>query len=133
LAGRSLTLTNDAQVPFPSGASLASDDPTRQVMQFRVNLPLSSQDTTYNPASGQPLRGGANQEPIIVRLADPDTGTLEPGVTPDVTRQLVLFEYESTGVTAGGNTPGTPVEDLVNNTKWNGRRDGGTKHPGLMT
>jgi spore coat protein A len=126
--GKSFTLTNDSQVPFPSGPALASNDPTRQVMQFRVNLPLSSQDTTYDPASGQPLRGGPNQETVIVRLVDPSTGTLARGVTPAVDRQLVLFEFECP-TSVGGNTAGTPVEDLVNNTKWNGRRDGGGNAP----
>src|SRR5579864_811317 len=120
LQGRSFILTNDAQVPFPSGGALDPADPTRQIMQFRVNLRLSSRDTTYNPANGAPLRGGQNQEPAIVRLVNPDRGTLN--VRPNVTRQLVLFEFEDP-FGNGGNTQGTPVEDLVNNTKWNGLRD----------
>jgi FtsP/CotA-like multicopper oxidase with cupredoxin domain len=124
MAGKSFTLTNDGQVPFPSGVPLDPADPTRQVMQFQVSLPFSGRDTTYNPASGQPLRGGPNQEPVIVRLVNPATGTLAAGVTPSVTRQLVLFEFEAP-TNAGGNTAGTPVEDLINNTKWNGHRDGG--------
>ncbi|HLZ29160.1 MAG TPA: multicopper oxidase domain-containing protein [Chloroflexota bacterium] len=117
-AGKSLTLTNDAQVPFPSGALLDPADPTRNVVQFRVNLPLSSRDQTYDPASGAPLRGGRNQEPAIVRLADPTSGTLSPGVRPSNTRQLVLVEDE-------GPT-GQPIVDLINNTKWRGIRDGTT-------
>ncbi len=128
LAGKSFTLTNDANVPFPSGAALDPADPTRQVMQFQVTLPLSSQDTTYNPASGAPLRGGANQEPIIVRLVNPATGALAAGVTPSVKRQLVLFEFEDL-LGNGGNTAGTPVEDFINNTKWAGHRDGGGNPP----
>jgi spore coat protein A len=123
LSGKSFTLTNDAQVPFPSGTPLTKHDPTRSVMQFRVNLPLSSQDTTYDPARGAPLRGGRNQEPIIVRLADPSTGQLAPGVNPSVARQLVLFEAE-------GPT-GQPLEDLVNNTKWRGIRDRAGKSPDI--
>jgi spore coat protein A, manganese oxidase len=115
LSGRRFTLTNDAQVPFPSGSPLSASDPTRSVMQFRVNLALSGQDTTYDPASGAPLRGGRNQEPLIVRLADPSSGQLAPGVNPSATRQLVLFE-------ADGPT-GQPIEDLVNNTKWRGILD----------
>jgi spore coat protein A, manganese oxidase len=115
LAGKRFTLTNDAQVPFPSGSPLAGTDPTRSVILFRVTLPLSSKDTTYDPASGASLRGGANQEPIIVRLADPSTGQLAPRVEPSATRQLILFELE-------GPT-GQPVEDLINNTKWRGIRD----------
>src|SRR2546426_4583045 len=115
LSGKRFTLTNDAQVPFPSGSPLAAGDPTLSVMEFRVNLPLSSRDSTYNPASGAPLRGGANQEPVIVRLANPSTGSLGQGVRPRATRQLVLFELE-------GPT-GQPIEDLINNTKWRGIRD----------
>jgi spore coat protein A, manganese oxidase len=126
--GKSFTLTNDAQVPFPSGSELDPSDPTRQVMQFQVTLPLSSKDTTYDPASGAPLRGGANQEPVIVRLANPAAGTLAAGVTPRITRQLVLFEYESP-TDAGGNTADTPIIDLINNSKWNGHRDGGGYPP----
>ena len=84
-------------------------------MQFRVNLPLSSRDTTYDPASGGPLRGGRNQEPIIVRLANPSSGQLAPGVKPSITRQLILFEAEGPA--------GQPLEDLINNTKWRGIRD----------
>jgi FtsP/CotA-like multicopper oxidase with cupredoxin domain len=128
MAGKTFTLTNDGQVPFPSGVPLDPADPTRQVMQFQVTLPLSGQDTTYNPASGQPLRGGPNQEPVIVRLANPATGALAAGVTPNAKRQLVLFEFEAP-TNAGGNAAGTPVEDLINNTKWNGHRDGGGFNP----
>jgi FtsP/CotA-like multicopper oxidase with cupredoxin domain len=128
LAGKTLTLTNDANAPFPSGAALDPADPTRQIMQFQVTLPLSSQDTTYNPATGAPLRGGANQEPVIVRLANPATGALAAGVTPSVKRQLVLFEFEDQ-FGNGGNTVGTPIEDFINNTKWSGRRDGGGNTP----
>jgi FtsP/CotA-like multicopper oxidase with cupredoxin domain len=128
LAGRSFTLTNDGQVPFPSGSEPDPADPTRAIMQFQVTLSLSSTDTTYNPASGRPLRGGANQEPAIVRLASPATGALAAGVTPFAKRQLVLFEFEDP-FGNGGNAAGTPVEDLINNTKWKGRRDGGGNVP----
>jgi FtsP/CotA-like multicopper oxidase with cupredoxin domain len=123
-AGKTFTLTNDAQVPFPSGSVLDPADPTRNIMQFQVTLPLSSRDNTYNPATGAGLRGGFNQEPKIVRLVNPATGVLAAGVTPSKTRQLVLFEFESPS-DAGGNTAGTPVIDVINNTKWNGHRDGG--------
>jgi spore coat protein A, manganese oxidase len=128
LAGKTLTLTNDANAPFPSGAALDPADPTRQIMQFQVTLPLSSQDTTYNPATGAPLRGGQNQEARIVRLANPATGALAAGVTPSVKRQMVLFEFEDQ-FGNGGNTVGTPIEDFINNTKWSGRRDGGGNTP----
>jgi FtsP/CotA-like multicopper oxidase with cupredoxin domain len=114
LAGKIFTLNNDAQYPFPSGGPV---DPAvdGRVMQFRVTRPLSTRDTTYDPASGAPLRGGAGQPPAIVRLANPATGRLAAGVTADVRRQLVLVEV-------GG--PGGPVEVLLNNTTWDGRRQG---------
>jgi FtsP/CotA-like multicopper oxidase with cupredoxin domain len=93
-------------------------------MQFKVSLPLQGKDTTYNPATGAGLRGGSNQEAKIVRLANPATGAVASGVTVNQTRQLVLFEYESPNGN-GGNTADTPIIDLVNNSKWNGHRDGG--------
>lgn len=116
LAGRSFILRNDAVAPYPSGDP---PDPATngQIMKFNVSLPLSSQDTTYNPASGAPLRGGSNQPPAIVRLANPATGTLAAGVQPTVKRQLVLVEVEGDG---------GPLEVLVNNTKWKGVREGTT-------
>jgi FtsP/CotA-like multicopper oxidase with cupredoxin domain len=127
LQGKNFTLTNDANVPFPSGAALDPADPTRQVMQFQV-LNMNCTDGTYNPATGAPLRGGQNQEPVIVRLANPATGALAAGVTPSAKRQLVLFEFEDPNG-SGGNTAGTPVEDFINNTKWSGKRDGGGNTP----
>jgi FtsP/CotA-like multicopper oxidase with cupredoxin domain len=128
LAGKTFTLTNDGNVPFPSGSPLDPADPTREVMQFQVTLPLQGTDTSYNPATGAPLRGGPNQEPKIVRLANPATGTLAPGVTLFHKRQLVLFEMEDP-FGNNGNAAGTPVIDVINNTKWNGRRDGGGNQP----
>jgi spore coat protein A len=111
--GQSFTLVNDAAAPFPGGDAV---DPatTGRVMQFRVDQRRSGRDDTYDPGSGAPLRGGRNQEPAIVRLADPNRGTLAPGVRVNTTRQLVLVEVEG----AGG-----PIEVLLNNTKWDGTRD----------
>ncbi len=122
LAGHTFTLTNDGQVPFPSGDPLDPSDPTRQVMQFQVSLPLKGKDTSYNPATGASLRGGTNQEPKIVQLRNPATGTVSPGVKPSFTRQLVLVEYEDPNGN-NGNQQGTPIIDLINNTKWSGHRD----------
>jgi FtsP/CotA-like multicopper oxidase with cupredoxin domain len=141
LSGRSFTLTNDSQVPFPGGAPLRSpttptfrgdplgtDDPMVNVMQFRVTQRLTSRDTTYDPSAGQPLRGGPNQAPAIVRLVNPSTGSLAADVLPAVTRQLVLFDPQAP-FGRGLNTRGTPVEVLINNTRWSGRRDGGGNVP----
>jgi spore coat protein A len=118
--GRTFTLTNDAQYPFPSGGPVAPglDD---RVMQFRVTKQLSSRDTTFDPASGAPLRGGANQPRPVVRLSNPTTGAMASGVTSDLVRQLVLVEV------AG---PGGPVEVLLNNTTYTGRREGTTEIAG---
>jgi FtsP/CotA-like multicopper oxidase with cupredoxin domain len=115
--GQTLTLINSAKAPYPSGTS---PDPqtTGQVMQFVVDRALSSRDTTFNPASGGALRGGKNQPASIVRLSNATTGSLAAGVTPTVKRQLVLVEVEG---------PGGPIEVLLNNTKWNGIRDGSTQ------
>jgi FtsP/CotA-like multicopper oxidase with cupredoxin domain len=93
-AGRTLTLTNSAKAPFPSGAK-ADPQTVGQVMQFRVNLPLSNKDTTFDPAKGTSPRSTP-----IVRLGPPDKR-----------RQLVLVEIEG---------PGGPLEVLLNNTKWDG-------------
>jgi spore coat protein A len=107
-AGQTLTLVNSAKAPFPNGTS---PDPQTfgEAMQFRVVSPLQGADTSYNPATGAPLRTP------MVRLANPVTGTLAAGVVPDVKRQLVLVEVEG----AGG-----PVEVLVNNSKWDGLEEG---------
>lgn len=109
-AGRSFTLKND------EGTS--DTDPASQIMQFRVHLPLSHTDTTSNPAQGGSLRGGPHQEPSIVRLVNPLTGKLAPEVKPSVKRQLALIEAD--------DSKGRILEFLLNNTRWNGIREGTT-------
>jgi spore coat protein A, manganese oxidase len=109
-AGQTLTLINSAKAPFPNG--MAPDPQTfGEVMQFKVDVPLKGTDTSYNPATGAPLRTP------MVRLANPAAGTLAAGVTPDVKRQLVLVEVEG----AGG-----PEEVLVNNSRFDGLEEGTT-------
>jgi FtsP/CotA-like multicopper oxidase with cupredoxin domain len=112
--GRTLILLNSANAPFPSGD--APDPETNgQVMQFRVSQPLQGIDSSFDPARpGATLRGGPDQAPAIVRLALPALGTIPPGVTISKRRQLVLNEVEGEG---------GPVEVLLNNTKWDGRRE----------
>jgi spore coat protein A len=100
-----LVLRNTA--PTVDGNPRASLD--GRIMQFRVSA-TAPVDTSYDPASGTPIRTGGQQ---IVRLADPTTGTLAAGVVVDVTRNLTLNEVQG----AGG-----PLEVLVNNSKWNGLR-----------
>jgi spore coat protein A len=88
-----------------------------RIMQFRVSANAPS-DASYDPASGIPIRSGAQR---IVRLADPATGDLAAGVTANKTREMTLVEIEG---------PGGPLEVLVNNTKWDGLRPDGTPVPG---
>jgi FtsP/CotA-like multicopper oxidase with cupredoxin domain len=114
--GHNFVLVNDAPAPYPSGGTPLDAKTNGRIMQFRVEKHSSGPDRTYDPASGQPLRGRAHQEPAIVRLADPRTGTLPAGVKPTVKRQLVLVEVE--GPTGG------PIQVLLNNTNWEGMREG---------
>jgi spore coat protein A len=116
-AGQVLNLLNAAPTPYPSGTS---PDPltTGQVMQLQVTLPLNGTDTSYDPASGSPLRGGTSRMPAIVRLANPRLGQLATGVNPHLRRQITLVEVEGSG---------GPIEVLLNNTKWNGLREGSSE------
>jgi spore coat protein A len=104
-AGQTLLLRNTGRHPFPKGTP-PQGSTIGQVMVIRVG-PTSSytSDASYNPASGIPLR------PPMIRLTNPATGTLAPGVTADKTRQLTLNEV----LGASG-----PLEILVNNSKWDG-------------
>ncbi len=108
-----LTLRNTA--PTVDGNPKASTE--GRLVQFRVSANAPA-DNSYNPASGVPIRSGAQ---TIKRLVNTATGQLAPGVTADKTRELVLVEISG---------PGGPLEVLVNNTKWNGKRDDGTPIPG---
>jgi FtsP/CotA-like multicopper oxidase with cupredoxin domain len=110
LAGQTFTVMNSAKAPFPDG--MPADPQTfGQIMQFRVVLPLQGTDTSYNPATGAPLRTP------MVRLVDPGSGTLAAGVTPDLKRQLVLVEVEGEG---------GPLEVMVNNSEWSGLKERST-------
>lgn len=122
LAGRSLILTNDGIYPYPSGGppNPAVDG---QIMRFDVSLPLSGTDTSYNPATDGALRGGSGKPARLVRLADPTTGTIAAGVQVDKRRQLVIFEQDTVDCAVSSTNNG-PMIDLLNNSKWNGLRDG---------
>ena len=113
LSGRSLILTNDGIFPYPSGGppNPAVDG---QIMRFDVTLPLSSADTTYNPVTDGPLRGGSGQPAKIVRLSEADISAR---------RQLVIFEQDTVSCAVGSTNNG-PMIDMLNNSKWNGLRDG---------
>ncbi len=122
LQGKQLILTNDGLYPYPSGGppNPALDG---QIMRFDVVVPLSSTDTTYNPATDGPLRGGAGQPRQIVRLVDPASGTVASGVNVDVRRQFVIFEQDTVDCAVSSTSNG-PMIDVLNNSKWTGLRDG---------
>jgi spore coat protein A len=108
--GTTLTLVNDANAPFPGGDPVATAT-TAQVMQFRVSKRLSSADATCNPAAAGASACKLRPGNPIIRLADPTTGTVAPGVSVAAKRQLILREIEgSLG----------PVNVFVNNTTYSG-------------
>jgi len=122
--GSVITVTNDAPVPFPSGAFpvphpdpvtgqiLPADQPQMaSIMQFVVNKPLSSFDRSCNPALGK-----CGRPFPLVRLTD-GQGNVAPGVKIDKKRQFILKEFEG---------PGGPLMVFVNNTQFMG-----TMSPGV--
>jgi spore coat protein A len=110
-AGQTLIMRNTGRTPYPKGEA-PQGTTLGQIMLFRVGAGTVA-DASYDPASGVPLRTP------MVRLVDPTAGTLAAGLTADKTRQLTLNEI----IGAGG-----PLEILVNNTKWDGKRgDGSTR------
>ncbi|HLK39936.1 MAG TPA: multicopper oxidase domain-containing protein [Polyangiaceae bacterium] len=129
-SGKRFVLTNTAVAPFPNGGAtveplpppalqgpspqspngLGPYDVVDQVMEFRVDVPLQGTDASFNPAGGHP----ALRATPIVDIKPADTN-----LRVDVHRQLVLDEVEDV------NT-GAPVEVIVNNSHWNGRREGTT-------
>jgi len=122
-AGQTLTLKNFAAIPFPSGGPVGFGAPDATsdglVMQFRVDQALQGTDTSFNPAGNHPA---LRASPIVNFKPANGRG--------DRLRQLILVEEE--GNTADIDGPGSPtadgdpVEALINNTKWNGNREGTT-------
>ncbi len=109
--GTRLLMRNIAKHPYPGGAAPMGNTLGR-IVQFRVVAGGPSPDLSYDPAtSTQALR------PPMVRLVNPAAGTLASGVAVQKTRALTLNEVQG---------PGGPLEVLVNNTKWSGRRPDGT-------
>jgi FtsP/CotA-like multicopper oxidase with cupredoxin domain len=139
--GARLLIKNTAKTPFPAGAAPQGATLGR-VMQFRVGACTSGQcgvaDTSFNPAAaGATIRAAGEK---IVRL--PGTGgtaiVTAAGPTQNVqkTRGLTLNEVmgmpqlATDPVTGVANTPypGGPLEILVNNTKWGGKRINGVSN-----
>jgi len=114
-------IKNTAKTPYPAGASPQGATLGR-IMQFVVSAGQMA-DSSYDPASGAPLR-----TPMI-RLN---------GATINQKRMLTLNEIMGMPKTAtdpvtGAPTayPGGPLEILVNNTKWSGKRIVGVDEMGM--
>jgi FtsP/CotA-like multicopper oxidase with cupredoxin domain len=121
LNGQTITVTNDARMPFPMGLSpvpyvdpacvpgpCPADQPTMaNIMQFHVG-PVTVSDTSCNPAvAGQCIR------PAPIAAFTDGAGQLAAGVKIDKKRQLILTEHADLVTDA-------PLEVLVNNTYFNG-------------
>lgn len=119
--GKTFTMKNFAVIPFPSGGPVGygSPDATADglVMQFKVNKPFTGPDRSFNPAGSHPA---LRASPIVNIKPSDNRG--------DKLRQLILDEEESDLENIDGpGSPladGTPVEALINNTKWHGKREG---------
>jgi FtsP/CotA-like multicopper oxidase with cupredoxin domain len=115
--GKNFILVNGqgAFAPFPSGDP-PDPNTSGQVMEFRVNQSLQGTDNSFNPAN--PPRA-LRAAPIV---------SIKPGDTrraPDKSRQLVLVEVEGDG---------GPLEVLLNNSHWDGKRAGtNTNIPGSVS
>lgn len=104
-AGQTITVANDAPVPYPMGLVPGVDQPgMANVMQFNVTVPLAGADTSCNPAT-------ACKRPVkMVHLTD-GNGNVAAGVKIDKKRQLILKEYQGLG---------GPLTVFVQNTQFMG-------------
>ncbi len=130
-SGKRFIMTNGAVAPYPNGGATvgflpppAQQGPTEanpsapgpyeiidQVMEFRVDLPLVGTDTSFNPAAAN--HPALRATPIV------DIKPADTHLPIDAHRQLVMDEVED--VNTGG-----PVEVILENAHWNGRREGST-------
>jgi spore coat protein A len=121
-------LQNSAAAPYPSGDPI---DPatTGKIIEFKVGACTSQHcgtgDTSFKPAAGTAIRTGDQK---IVRLVNPDSGTIATAVTK--VRALTLNEIEKDAATAidpttGKSTdyPGGPLEVVLNNSTFDGGAD----------
>jgi len=115
-ANKTLLMRNSARTPYDKGAPPMGST-TGRVMQFTVVPPAAAGfvDNSYDPSTLTPIRTGLQ---TIKRLVNP-AGTVNPAVTVTQNRQLTLNEVMG---------PGGPLEILVNNTKWSGRRPTSVAH-----
>ena len=114
LGGETVTVTNDAPVPFPdglypvphvdpaTGLLIPADQPgMARIMQFRVSGKQVS-DSSCNPVTE------CRRPTALPRLTD-GKGHIAPGVKIDKVRRLALKEHSG---------PGGPLEVLLNNTNF---------------
>lgn len=123
-ANTNLILRNTARTPFPDGGA-AKQNTTGRIMQFRVSANMPA-DVSYNPDPAV-IGGGAALRTPIERLPGTPMG-LAIDKTPNTgnvqkVRQLTLNEVMGRG---------GPLEVLVNNSKWNGKRPDGNPIPGSV-
>jgi len=102
LEGHTYTLRNDANTPYPFGDPV-EEGTTDQIMQFIVNGGMVLGDNSSLP-------GDLRTVTPLVKLTD-FNGNLTTGVTPHVTRQLIMNEVMSVG---------GPASVLVNNAYFDG-------------
>ncbi|MCX9083653.1 MAG: multicopper oxidase domain-containing protein [Candidatus Methanoperedens sp.] len=112
-----VVVNNNAATPYPAGLPVVRGT-TDQILEFRIGTAPkkvpANWDTTFDPSKKTALRTGTN---VIVRLVNPTTGVLTPGVVPTVKRSLTLNEWLNP--LSPGGIP-MPLEMLLNNTKWDG-------------
>jgi FtsP/CotA-like multicopper oxidase with cupredoxin domain len=116
-SGQNFILINGpgAFAPFPSGDP-PDPNTSGQIMEFRVNQRLQGTDTSFDPVHP---RRALRASPIV------DIKPADTHKHPDKTRQLILVEVEGDG---------GPLEILLNNSHWNGNREGTTTQiPGSVS
>jgi spore coat protein A, manganese oxidase len=101
LAGKTITVVNSEKSEI---------NQLPKIMQIRVVLPLQSKDTSCNPTEPDTATGVCARQTRLVRLTD-GKGHVAPGVKIDKVRQIVLNDLF---------VPPKNIEELVNNTKWDG-------------
>jgi FtsP/CotA-like multicopper oxidase with cupredoxin domain len=114
-SSQTLILRNNARTPYPKGETV-NGSTLGQVLKIVVGSKLPS-DLSYDPSTLTPLRDAGHP---LVRLVHPITGTIPANVAATITkiRQLTLNEVVS--------VEDEPLEILVNNTKWDGKRQDGS-------
>ncbi|NDP21928.1 MAG: multicopper oxidase domain-containing protein [Paludibacter sp.] len=105
LEGKTLTLENDALIPYPSGDEVISDL-DGHIMQFVVNGELVSAANHAQVGMDKSQIPNTLRANPIVRLTDFNTGL---NLTPDVKRQLTLNESEGEY---------GPLEVMLNNSNY---------------